>query len=48
MTLKELFEQTLVIFPNAAVEGDNEGQVVIYTGLKQVSPYEDDELETLT
>lgn len=31
---EELCDELLVLFPNGAVERDNHGQILIYTGLK--------------
>ncbi len=34
MTLAEFVDQVLTVFPEATVEPDNDGQLVIYTNLK--------------
>ncbi len=34
MTLDEVFEYVTFVLPNATIEEDNDGQLVIYTGVK--------------
>jgi hypothetical protein len=36
MTYDELYKAVLVILPGATIEEDNDGQLMIYTGLKEV------------
>jgi len=38
MTFNELYAAILEVLPNAEIGEDNEGQVVIYTGLREVDP----------
>lgn len=38
MRFDEFMEKMLAAFPNAQVEEDNNGQLVIYTGLTETSP----------
>ena len=39
-TYAELVQAILVVLPNATFGEDNEGQLVIYTGLVEVAPNE--------
>ena len=31
---QDLYDEMILLFPNGAVECDNRGQIIIYTGLK--------------
>ncbi len=48
MTLNELMNKILEILPNAQVENDNYGQIVIYTDLKQFDQSPDPILVEMT
>jgi hypothetical protein len=41
-------EQNLLeVFPDAKIEYDNEGQIIIYTGMYKAVPYKEDEYQPI-
>lgn len=39
ITFQDFMEKMLEFLPDAVIDEDNEGQIVIYTGLKEAGPF---------